>query len=146
MARFGLPKKTDKYKLSQETADAAVVELLAYYEIDVDDLPQEQKAIAPALFSKISRYYRTGLLENVREGGTLRVKQHLQDPPGDVRELVYGVMTGAAKLATDGFKDTERYARLHALMGSLCETPMLDKLRGADMSAMECLAAVFMLG
>lgn len=146
MARFGLPKKQDQYNLSQDTADAAVVELLAYYEIDGDDLPQEQKALAPALFAKLSRYYRLGLLENVREAGALKVKQHLQDPPGDVRELVYGVMTGKAKLATDGFRDTERYARLHALMGSLCETPMLDKLRGADMSAMECLTTVFMLG
>jgi hypothetical protein len=146
MGRFSLPKKATQYKLSQETADAAVLELLAYYAIDEEELPAEQRGFAPALFAKLSRYYRMGYLENVREGNVLRVKQHLQEPPGEVHDLVYGRMSAAAKLATDGFKETERYARMHALMGSLCETPILSALSGVDMSVMETLAAVFMLG
>ena len=147
MSRFSLPTKPDHYKLSQETADAAVVELLAYYEIDVDEIPEDQRSVFAANLAKLSRYYRMGLLENVRgNDGTLSVKQHLQTPPGDVRELVYGRMTGAVKLTMDAFPPTAFYARTHALMGALCQTPMLDKLEGNDHSVVECLGLVFLAG
>lgn len=150
MSRFSLPKKDEaKYKVSEQVADAAVMELLGYYEIEIDELPdKEQQDAMEAISAKLSRFYRMGLLENSRAEGVLKVIQHLQNPPGQVRDLTYDRMTGGYKLAMDGFKDTQRYAATQSLMASLCGLPLaaMKKLSGNDLSAMECLSVVFRQG
>jgi hypothetical protein len=151
VSRFSLPKKPDdpKYRLSEESADAAVLELLAYYEIEIAELPdKEQQDVMEAVAAKLSRFYRMGLLENSRTDGVLKVMQHLQDPPGESKDLTYDRMTGSYKLAMDGFKDTQRYAATQALMAALCGLPptSMQKLKGNDLSAMECLSVVFRQG
>lgn len=150
MGRFSLPKAGEsKYPISSEIADAAVMDLLAYYEINIDDLPgQDQRDAMESVAAKLSRFYRMGLLENRREGGILKVVQHLANPPGEVKELTYDRMSGAMKLLMDGFKDTERYAASQALMAGLCGLPAasMKQLVGNDLSAMECLSAVFRQG
>ena len=121
----------------------------AYYEINIDELPgQEQRDAMESVASKLSRFYRMGMVENKREGGILKVTQHLANPPGEVKDLTYDRMSGAHKLVMDGFKDTERYAATQALMASLCGLPAaaIKKLVGNDLSLMECLSAVFRSG
>ena len=149
MGIFSLNRDESKYRLSEEAGNAAVVELLAYYEIEIDELPdQDQRDAMTAVAKKLARFYRMGLLENNDAEGTLKVIQHLQAPPGETKDLTYDRMTGAHKLAMDGFKDNQHFARMQALMGSLCGLPAaaMKKLTGNDASAMECLSAVFRQG
>jgi hypothetical protein len=149
MSKFSLPKKTDESKwLSEEVGNAAVIELLNYYEIEIEDLPdQGQRDAMDAVAAKLSRFYRMGLLENKRDDGVLKVVQHLQNPPeGNTNPtLIYGRMTGGYRLAMDGFKENQRFAATQALMAALCGLPPseMKKLTGNDLSAMECLSTVF---
>jgi hypothetical protein len=48
----------------------------------------------------------------------------------------------------DGFKETQAFARVQALMGALCGlgATAMKKLVGNDLSAMECLSTVFRQG
>lgn len=152
MGRFSLPKKKDEYKISQESADASVRDLLDYYKINLEELPdKDQRSAMEAVSAKLSIYYRMGLIENTHTGGAagpLKVTQHLQEPPGEVRELVYNRMDGAARLATDGYSEKEQNAKAQALMAYLCGLPaeFMRSLVGNDLSAMECLSAVFRSG
>ena len=144
MGRFSIPEP--EYKLSRETGDAAVAELLGYYGINLGVLADDQREAIEAMCARLSGYYRLGLVENIREGGVLKVKQHLQDPPGEVREIVYGRIGGKHRLAGDRYKENERYAKLYAIMGSLSglgETGIVA-LSGVDLSVVEVLGILFL--
>ena len=92
MGRFSLPKTEDRYKISEESAEAAVNELIQYYAVDIDAIPgRKDRADVEAAVGKLVGYYRLGLLENLREGGGLKVKQHFSKPPGEVREITYKI-------------------------------------------------------
>jgi ABC-type Fe2+-enterobactin transport system substrate-binding protein len=149
MSRFSLVKNETQYKLSQETAESAVQELIQFYGVDVDALPdRKQQRSVEAAMSKLVDYYRMGLLENVRDGAVMKVKQHFANPPGDVREITYGQMSGKHKLASDGYDEDDRYARIYAILGSLAGLPdtAISALSGVDLSAAEDLGLVFLLG
>ena len=77
-----------------------------------------------AAINGLQKSYRMGHLENIREGGVLKVKQRLQDPPADMRELVYGKMMGKHKRASDGYEQNDRYARIYAILASLAGLPL----------------------
>lgn len=147
MGRFSLPKA--EYKLSEESAEKQVRELLAYYYIDVDAIPdKKERAAVESACAKLVNYFRAGYVEIARDGSKLTVKQHLQDAPGEVAELSYSKMGGRAKLATDGFDADDRYARIYAMLdhlsGSISGT--IASLSGVDLSVAEDLGILFLLG
>lgn len=147
MGRFSLQKK--EYKLSDESAQAAVMALVTFYEFDIDAIPDEDgRKIVEASATKLVQYYRMGLIENVQVDGSLSVKQHLLDPPGEVKDIVYGRMDGRAKLSTDGFGENARYRRMYALMDHLSQSVSgtIETLRGVDLAVAENLGAFFLLG
>jgi hypothetical protein len=150
MGRFSVPKEDAGYKLSTESAEAAVRELITYYNVDVDAIPDGdiKNAVEMAL-AKMVNYYRLGLLENIRNPqNVMTVKQHLQDPPGEVREIVYTKMGGKAKRTADGIDLGETFRRTCAVMAFLSgqAADFLENLKGSDCSAMETLYLVFQMG
>jgi len=149
MSVFSLSKDESKYKLSPEAALEQVRQLLDHYKIDIDALPErrDRQAVEGACH-KLVGYYRMGLLENAREGSALKVRQHLQAPPGETKELLWDKMTAKAKLATDGFDANDRYARVYALIACLTGLPIeaITRLEGVDLAAAEDLGVLFLLG
>ncbi len=151
MGRWSLPKDDSKYVLSEESAEAAVRELVTYYHVDVDAIPdRKDRSAVEAALSGLVIDYRLGLLENLKDSssGRLKVKQHLQDPPGSISEITYDKMSGKAKVASDGFDANDRYQRIYAIMGFLSGNPpeVIQALSGKDLSAAESLGMVFLLG
>ncbi len=149
MGTFSIRKDETKYKLSEESARNAVLELVEYYNIDVDAMPdRKQRGQVESALGQLVRFYRMGILENIREGGILKVKQTLQAPPGSMTEIIYGEMSGEAKQASDGYDENDRYHRIYAILSFLTGlTPdAIAKLKRADLSAAEDLGLVFLLG
>ncbi len=149
MGIFSLSKDESKYKLSPEAALSQVKDLLEHYKIDVDDIPERKdRAAIEGACKKLVGYYRQGVFENVREGGSLRVRQHLQQPPGEVKEILWDKMSAKAKLATDGFDADDRYARIYALIACVTGLPVdaITRLETVDLGAAETLGVLFLLG
>ena len=149
MGRFSLVKDESAYVLSAEAAQAQVMVVINYYKIDIDAQPdrKSQKAIE-GMCDRLSNAYRAGLLENVKDGNILRVKQHLQSPPGEAKELLWDRMSAKAKLATDGYDQDDRYARAYALVACLTGLPpdAVKSLQGVDLGVAEDLGLLFLLG
>jgi hypothetical protein len=148
MGKWDLPE-SENLPIGPEVAEKAVKDLIAYYHVDVANIPNaKDKRAVEASLNSLQKAYRAGYLENVREGGTLKVKQHLQDPPGEMRELVYGKMQGRHKRASDGFEENDRYARIYAILASLSGNPpeVLEALSKIDCDLAEALGLVFLLG
>lgn len=149
MGQFSLKKEDSEYVLSAEAAHEQVMALLQHYKIDIDALPdrKDQRAIEGAC-KKLVEYYRMGVFENVRAGSALQVRQHLQSPPGETKELLWARMGAQAKLATDGYDADERYARVYALVACLTGLPVeaIHQLEGVDLAAAEDLGVLFLLG
>jgi hypothetical protein len=147
MGKWDLPQAD--LPISEESAEKAVKELIAYYHVDVANIPdaKDRRAVEASLNS-LQGAYRAGRIENIREGSVLKVKQHLQDPPGEMRELVYGKMLGKHKRASDGYEQNDRYARIYAILGSLSGNPpeVLEALSKVDCDVAEALGLVFLLG
>jgi len=147
MGRFSLPQT--EYKISKESAEKLVRDLLSYYRIDIDAIQDKStKQSVEGACDKLVGYYRRGYVENSRTDKGLSVKQHLQEAPGDVKEIAYGKMTGKAKIATDGFGTDDRYQRIYAMLdhmsGSVSGT--IENLSGVDLAVAEDLGVLFLLG
>ena len=138
--------KGKEFKLALEPATAVLEMLLDYYEIDKNDIEIEQGPEAmQTLFNGLIKAIRRGRLEISVESGDIKVVQHLRFPPGDVKEIVYGVVGQTARMAMDKIKSTAEQERMCAFMGSLADLPggSLSKLKGVDMGTMNRLATVF---
>ena len=149
MGTFSLNRDESKYKLSPEAATAQVRQLIEHYQIDIDAQPDRKaKAAIEGVCERLVRFYRMGLLENVRDGNRLTVRQHLANPPGETKDLDWAQMGAKAKLATDGFDQDDRYARAYALIAHLTGLPpqAVHELRGVDLNAAEDLGLLFLLG
>lgn len=151
MGEWDLEQGTEENKISEENAKKCVKDLINYYRIDIRSIPDSrQQKIMSAAFTKMVGYYARGLLENWKEGGILKVKQHLASPlNGEGQQtVVYDRMSGEAKLATDGTDPNDRYARIFALLDFLSgNTPgFVKKFSGEDLSVAEDLGAVFLMG
>ncbi len=147
MTRFKLPKT--EYPLSEDSATACAMELITFYSMDIEAIEDKQtRGIVEDCASKLVRFYRMALLENIREGADLIVKQHFREKHGDVDSLTWKKMDGKAKLATDGYDPNDRYARAYALAdyltGSVSGT--VEKLSGVDLAVVENLGSFFLLG
>ncbi len=147
MGKWDLPQAD--LPISEETAEKAVKELIVYYHVDVGNIPtNKDRRDVEAALNSLQKSYRAGYLENIREGGVLKVKQHLQDPPADMRELVYGKMMGKHKRASDGYEQNDRYARIYAILASLAGLPLevMEGMSKVDLDVAEALGLVFLLG
>lgn len=149
MSKYSL--KTPKaYKLSEESATESVVQLLEYYDIDIDrapDVPADgspqspREALERAL-DQLTDYVRLGAIEIVVvEENELTVVQHLTGG----YEITYREVSAKAKLAMDRVKGGGNYARIYAMMASLASLPpaAIEKMAPRDLAVVEILGTVF---
>lgn len=146
MSKYQLPKKKIEYILSEESATEQLIELLDYYDIDLDKIGESDEKVATALeraCDQLCDAIRTGQLSITRdENSSILVKQQVE---GSKDPLIYKEMNAQAKLAMDKFKEEELYRRIYALMGSLSGEgdAVIKKLKLKDLAIAEALAAVF---
>jgi hypothetical protein len=144
VSKYSLRKKKEMI-LSEEAARDQIVELLEYYDIDVDRNEVEDavsKQVENTL-DQLTLYVRQGVLEIARnDKGKLEVKHNLSG--GDT--LVYGEINSKAKLAMEKFDPKAGYSRTYAFMGSLCGLGKgaIEKLPAIDLGVVEVLGTVFM--
>jgi hypothetical protein len=145
MGKWARKEDESKYKLSEESAEEAVREILDFYEIDIKegDDPEQEKIINSYL-DVVVKAYRLGGLENKRDE-TLGfcVIQHLKN--GDT--LTYREIGGKDRITMEGFDNSRVYSRAYALLGKLCGLgdDVIKKLKGRDWKNAEALAMVFFL-
>jgi len=135
-------------KISRESAEAQFEIFCDYYDFDPEtDIPEEdaQRAAFEATIEKVIKAIRKGRLEII-DGDPLQIIQHLKKPQGDISTIEYSELTGRHKLAMKDKKGTDNYGRCYALCGAMSgmgETAIC-KLKGADLSVVECLGLLFL--
>lgn len=136
-----------KFVLSEEVAEEKMNLLLDFYDFELDPLSEDQQDIAQTAIKKLKLAIRKGRLEIAEDSSTAHVKitQKLAHPPGDITELNYKIITGAAKAVIK--TNQTAYSRLHALAGYLTGIGEagIKRLIGRDMSLAEELTALFLL-
>lgn len=140
-------RATKDMVVSDEVATDQLALLLDYYDIDKNDIEIEQGPEAlQTLMNGLKRAIRGGRLEISRDDeGKLTVTQKLEFPPGDIKEISYGIVGGKAKMAMDRIKESNGQERMCAFMGSLSGIggKGMSGLIATDMGTMSRLAAVF---
>lgn len=131
-------------KISTESADAQVVQLLDHYGIYVEDMEADQADVLRPVLAKLSRYYANGFLENIEDKGSLLVIQHLQKAPGDKKDITYGELQGKHRVGHES-RSGDNMARLYSMMSALAglTTESLKALYGIDLAVMEALSVIF---
>ena len=138
-------RKDPNFILSEEAATEQVIQLLDYYDIDVEALIEGDKKGALALersLDLVARAVRKGMLEvNFDENNKIKVVQHLSGGG----ELAYREVNAVAKLAMDSVSDSAGYKRIYAFMGSLAGIGVagIKKLDVKDLAVVEVLGTVF---
>ena len=129
------------YILSTEAAQDQFELFTDYYELELSG------DMAESARDAIIKAVRLGRVTIAEADGKLSVTQVFKNPPGDVSEIEWVEISGKHKMAMDGCKDTEVYARAYRLAGAL--TGMgeagIKNLRGPDLSVAESLGVLFLL-
>lgn len=133
-----------KPKLSEEAAKAVFEELLDYYDIDFEDIVNDQgKEGAQTLQNKFIRAIRNGRIEtkmNDDAAKGFQIIQHTRD--GKVFE--YNEYN--AKAAEESDKAKGISASQYRLLGSLSgKGETIKKMRGPDLKLAEYVAVLFLL-
>ena len=136
-------KKPDgKYKLSKESALNELNKMLDYYEIDIEEIEDEQlKAGINAAMGRAIKAVRLGRLQVKVENG-IEVIQTTRS--GEV--IKYREIDGEAKTSMAGKKSDDHYGKSYALMGSLSGLgeSAIKKMKGVDLSLVEVLGMIFL--
>jgi hypothetical protein len=150
MGKWSRKPDDAEYKLSAENAELAVREFVEFYNISPDDEDPVHEDEAKArrgierTLNKLQEYYRLGKIENRRDE-TLGfcVVQHTSKGS----EITYRELKVKDKTALDGYKDTQVYARVNALMGRLSGIGEdgITKISPPDYQVTEALAICFLL-
>ena len=150
-SKYALRKRPETYLISEEAARDQVIELLEFYDIDIEKLPGdsgEDGKISPregfeAALDQLTEYVRRGVVEiSGSDTGKLQVRQNLA--AADAEPLFYKEINAQAKLAMDRAKG-KGYGRLYALAGYLCGLgdAAIIKLPARDLAVVEILGTVF---
>ena len=145
MSKFSIKKSEVPAVISEESANAQIIELLSYYDIDIDKIGETSEKGAEGLetiLNNLSRYIQRGKVEIDRDAaGKLVVKQHVAN--GQV--LTYGEISAKSKIAMDRFGQNETYRRIYCMLGVLCGlgSDVIEKLGPSDLSIAEAIGAVF---
>ena len=144
MSKWARKEDESKYKLSEESAEAAVRELLDFYEIDTARSdPEKEKALDESL-DELAKAYRRGALENKRDDNLgFCVIQHLKNG----NTLTYRELGGKDRIVMEGIDESRYFTKIHALLGKLCGygEDVIIKLKGQEWKDARSLASVFFL-
>jgi len=142
MSKWAKPENESDYKLSEESAEKAVRELLDFYEVDTTRNSIEQEQAIDENLDLLAKAYRRGEFENNRDD-TLGfcVIQHLKNGS----TLTYREMGGKDRLVMEGFDQSRFVSRCYAILGKLSGygEDAIMKLKGQDWNNAKTLALVF---
>ena len=137
--------------ISKEMAEEQLELLFDHYEID--DLAEEmaaageEKATAQAetLTRKLIKAIQRGRLEITDGADGFKITQRLEKPVGQVTEIQYGEVTGAAKVTIKGGDKRSPFQTSYDFLAAVSkQTPAtFHRMSGKDLSTAECLFAVF---
>lgn len=140
-------KENDNYKISEESAEEAVRELLDFYECDTTRSdPKHEKALDDNL-DDLVKAYRRGDLENQRDDTKgFCVIQHVKKKDGK-DTITYRELNGKDRVAIEGFGDDRPISQCYAVLGKLCGfgEDVIMKLTGQDWRNARTLALVFIM-
>lgn len=142
--KWKIEKNEKDFILCEEVATKQVKSFLEFYKIDVEDWENGE-----LILEKLLDFCRMKLVTFKVEDGKMKILQTLyryKDKPEPDQEIVYSVIGGVNKKATDGYEETQRYAAMYSMMGSMSGLgeAAITKLEGFDLSLVECLAALFL--
>jgi hypothetical protein len=135
-------KKEAEYKLPLEAGRKAVVELLEFYGIEMDDTPVDGKSPDEGM-DMLCHFYRTGALENKQDSVTgFTVVQHLSSG----QDLTYREMKGSDRIVIDRYDvKTQFNEKVNAILGKLSGLgeDVIAKLMRDDRRAASILSTIF---
>lgn len=141
-SRFALRKKPATL-LSEDVAMDQVLDLLEYYDIDIERLPEGGANLETSL-KQLTDYVRRGSVEIGRDADQkIKVTLNLSDGKTAIEFAEIGARH---KLAMDKVKGQESYARIYALAGALSGlgAAAIEKLPARDLAIVEILGMVFL--
>jgi len=131
-------------KQNKLSADAALEQVKRFcfeYDIDVDSIDdRKQKRNMENILGILLEYVQRGLVEFLDDGN---IRQHIGS---GVEPITYKRITGAQKLAMDGYEETQRYAMMYAVLGAASGLgeDAIKKLSGTNLKVAEALALAFL--
>lgn len=138
-------KTMTEYQISEEAAEAQIQKILDFYDLDKDDLVNdEQIKLYEVSVKRLIKPIRRGDLVISDEDG-LKIVQHLRRSTGE-QSLEYAELSGKNKIAMEKQKDQEIYGKIYSLVASLTNKSNADiaSLKGRDISTVECLGMLFL--
>lgn len=135
-------KKEKKIFLSEEVAQDQLSILTDFYDVDLEDSEDTSKKVAR---KRLLRAIRQGRLIITSQDG-LKITQVLQNPPGEIPDITYRVITGADRARMEKIAGDNAYDRMYALAGmaSGIGAKAIKNLYGADLAVAEGLSIVFL--
>lgn len=132
-----------KYILTKENAKNELQKMLDYYEIEIDELEDDdlKKAIQQG-YDRLVKAVRLSRLEIKIEDG-IKIIQKLRD---GTKVIEYREIDGKAKTEMAGKKVDDNYGKAYALMGALSGLgeSAIKNLKGVDLSLCEVLGLIFL--
>jgi len=142
MSKWARKEDESKNKLSEESAEAAVRELLDFYEVDTRRPNPEHEKILDEGLDDLAKAYRRGVFENKKDE-TLGfcVVQHLKN--GDT--LTYREVGGKERVYFESLDENKAISKIYAMLGRLCGLgeDVIMKLKGGDWQDAKNLSMVF---
>lgn len=139
-----MSENSNQYKLAEEAATEIFQELLDYYDIDYEDIVNDQgKDAAKTLRNKLIRAIRAG-----------RVETKMNDDPEKGFQIIQHAKDGKifeyneynAKAAEESDKARGVSGAQYRLLGSLSgKGDAIKKMRGPDLKLAEYIAVLFLL-
>lgn len=135
-------KKVKNNLISEEVAQDQLDILTDFYDVDLEDSDDTSKKVAK---KRLLRAIQQGRLTITSQGG-LKVTQILQNPPGEISEIPYRIITGADRARMEKIAGDNAYDRMYALAGmaSGVGEKAIKSLFGADLAVAEGLSIVFL--
>jgi hypothetical protein len=136
--------------ISEEMAQEQIDLFLEFYEIDLDDLDNEDLKDALSIsIKKVFKAIRKGRLEIIEVEDSVHVKQILKKKKPEKlpsNEVIYKELEGVAKVNMKSRDPEDQYGKIYALLGSLSGlgTPIITQFKSTDLSIAECLGALFL--
>jgi hypothetical protein len=128
--------------ISEEIAVEQAGILLDYYDIDPEDLPDDQQKIVDTYTRKLIKAIMRGRIEIKEIDGAPAITQFTK--AGST--IAYGILGGKAREETSKVKDGNHYGKIYALLGSMSGIgkDAISALEGPDLTTAEALGMLFL--
>jgi len=148
MSKWARKEDEKEYKLSEESAEKAVRELLDFYEVDTARNDPDQERALDENFDVLMKAYRRGDLENSRDDDKgFCVIQHLKNAHQGNDKITYREMGGKDRIVMEGFDQSKFISRTYAILGKLSGygEDAIMKLKARDWQVAKTLSFVFIM-